>query len=300
MSESRDQALAHLRLICSRSGFWEIRSLQRLETTTMSARGSFFIIATSTRDGLIYDRLEQAIEWADHQARTGAELFLGMNPRAREGRDKAAVERVTACYVDLDLPEGETQESVLEELRGFEPLPSLVVNSGYGLHAVWLLTESSSDKALWLRVQKGLTAKLADLGADRSVTTDESRVLRLVPYRNRKKWPHGIETSILDQTEARYAIDALAEVVSKGTSYSPREVLDHVPEPPPIDGAAQGELSRPVDGDSMTQMALRAEGARAALEAWIKRNLKRGLHYGLIPIEGGPASEATRSNLSPG
>jgi hypothetical protein len=51
------------------------------------ARGSFFIIATTTAEGaLIYDRLEQAVDWADAQDRAGAEVFVGMNPREREAK----------------------------------------------------------------------------------------------------------------------------------------------------------------------------------------------------------------------
>jgi hypothetical protein len=60
--------------------------------------------------------IEAAAEWADQQAAGGAEVFLSMNPRAHEGKGKDAVTRVTACYVDLDLPEGETVESGLEQL----------------------------------------------------------------------------------------------------------------------------------------------------------------------------------------
>jgi hypothetical protein len=55
-----------------------------------------------------------------------------MNPREREARGKDAVDRVTACYVDIDLPEGTAQEDALAEvLSGEAPAPSFVVNSGY-------------------------------------------------------------------------------------------------------------------------------------------------------------------------
>jgi hypothetical protein len=43
---------------------------------------------------------------------------------------------VTACYADLDLPEGESQESALAAVTdGDAPLPSFVVNSGSGLRS---------------------------------------------------------------------------------------------------------------------------------------------------------------------
>src|SRR5579859_7754086 len=98
----------------------------------MEPRGSFFIIASKTADGLIYDRLEQAVDWADTHDRNGAELFIGMNPRSHEGKGKDAVEAVTACYVDLDLPEGETAESAIVQFHEADrPAHSLIVSSGY-------------------------------------------------------------------------------------------------------------------------------------------------------------------------
>jgi hypothetical protein len=141
-----EQTLAHLRLVASHPGFWELRALQRVDTTHMEPRGSFFMIASKTADGLIYDRLEQAVDWADTHERNGAELFVGMNPRASEGKNRETVTQVSACFVDLDLPEGETIESALVQLHDADrPTPSLVVSSGYGLHVAWLLSELATD-----------------------------------------------------------------------------------------------------------------------------------------------------------
>jgi len=94
---ARQQTLAHLRLVAAHPGFWELRALQRLEGNRMEPRGSFFIIATAHGDDLIYDRLDTPVDWADAQAENACELFPGMNPRAREGKTKDAVERVTSC-----------------------------------------------------------------------------------------------------------------------------------------------------------------------------------------------------------
>jgi hypothetical protein len=202
--DRREQTLAHVRLVALHPGFWEIRALHRTDTTRMEPRGSFFIIASKTADALIYDRLDQAVDWADLHDRNGAELFIGMNPRAREGKNRDAVTHVTAFYVDLDLPAGETVESACVQLHDADrPAPSIIVSSGYGLHVVYLLNDPVADKTTWKTVQRGLVRSWADLGADRAVEPDESRVLRLVPYPNRKRWPDGVETEILDATEHR-------------------------------------------------------------------------------------------------
>jgi hypothetical protein len=60
-------------------------------------------VATATADGLLYERLDQALAWADGHDRQGTELFVGVNSRSTEGRTKASVPAVTACFVDLHL-----------------------------------------------------------------------------------------------------------------------------------------------------------------------------------------------------
>jgi hypothetical protein len=153
--EAREETLAHVRLVAGLPGFWELRALQRLDGGRMESRGSFFRIVAQAGESLIFDRIEQACDWADYHPRNGAELFLGVNPREREGRGQDAVERLTACFVDLDLPEGTDRTAALEALETGEiPLPSLAVNAGYGLHAVWLLHTPAGDKVAWKRIQR--------------------------------------------------------------------------------------------------------------------------------------------------
>jgi hypothetical protein len=156
-----------------------------------------------------------------------------MNPREREARSKAAVAVVTACYVDLDLTDGESQETALAAVTdGDAPLPSFVVNSGYGLHVVYLLRVPSRDKATWARTQKALARRYSALGADPKVAGDESRVLRLVPYRNRKMSPDGVPTSIVYESEYRYELAELARALApeQDTPFSRRA---ETPRPPP-------------------------------------------------------------------
>jgi hypothetical protein len=293
--DGRAQTLAHLRLVACHAGFWELRALHRAGST-MEPRGSFFVIASKTADGLIYDRIDQAVDWADTHDRNGAELFLGMNPRAREGKDKAAVEHVTACYVDLDLPEGETQESAIAQLHEADrPAPSFIVSSGYGLHVIYLLSDPSANKEAWKRIQRGLVRCWADLGADRAVAPDESRLLRLVPYPNRKRWPAGVPTAILETTEHRYTAEELAEAfgTTEGTSFSRNEILTFTPRPHLDENPQEAPTADAPTVEDMQELADRAEGMRRVLELWIKRNMKAGIHWGIIPIDGKESSKPT-------
>jgi len=260
----------------------------------MEPRGSFFIIASTTANRLMYDRVDQAVDWADAHDRNNTEIFIGMNPRAREGKSKASVTHVSACYVDLDLPEGETQRSALTQLGG-RPAPSFVVSSGYGLHVVYLLNDLSTEKAAWKAVQRGLVRCWADLGADRAVASDESRVLRLVPYANRKKWPDGVPTDIVETTEQRYTLAELADAFpsTDGTAFSRHEILAFTPTPCIDDSPHDAPTADSPSVRDMEDLAEHAEGVRKVLETWIRRNMKPGIHWGIIPIDGKDPSKPT-------
>ncbi len=295
--DERERALAHLRLVAAWPGYWELRALRRIDGARMEARGSFFVIATTHGNNLIYDRLTEAVDWADEQARDGAEIFLGVNPRAREhGKSKDAVEQLTACFADLDMPEGETIESLVSHVTdGDAPLPSLMVHSGYGVHVLYLLSEPATDKLAWRTVQRGLLRRWSDIGADPRVASDESRVLRLVPYPNRKKWPEGRETSILYQSEHRYTLEQLANAFTRGTAFSPNEVLSF--QPPQYKDETGTEIDAPDDED-LQALAERAERNRAILDLFIQRNFTQGIHFGVFPIDGQDISKPTL--LKPG
>jgi hypothetical protein len=134
MADARhEQTLAHLRLLAGLPGYWELRALHREAGSRMMPRGSIWIVATATADGLLYERLDQALAWADGHDRQGTELFAGVNGRAIEGKTKAAVPAVTACFADLDLA-GESIDGALVALTGGSaPEPSFIVHNGYGL-----------------------------------------------------------------------------------------------------------------------------------------------------------------------
>jgi hypothetical protein len=100
----------------------------------MTPRGSFWIVATATPDGLVYERLEQALAWADAHDRAGTEPFIGVNGRSGEGKTKASVPTATCCFADLDLSDGSINDALAMLTSGCTPPPSFVVNSGYGLH----------------------------------------------------------------------------------------------------------------------------------------------------------------------
>src|SRR5918911_61135 len=218
MGTAHEQTLAHLRLLASFPGFWEVRALRREAGSRMTPRGSFWIVATATADGLLYERLEQALAWADAHDRAGTELFIGVNPRSSEGKTKASVPTVTCCFADLDLAGGDSDDALSVLTSGSTPPPSFVVNSGYGLHAVWLLVEPSRDKVRWRVIQHALTRTFAELGADPVCAPNEACILRLVPYPNRKLAPEGVPTSLVMESGERYDLSQLLHALPKAST----------------------------------------------------------------------------------
>jgi hypothetical protein len=211
MVDAHEQTLAHLRLLAHQPGYWELRALRRNGPKPMMPRGSFWVVATAAAGGLLYERLDEALAWADGHDRQGTELFVGVNARSGEGKTKASVPAVTCCFADLDLGGESIDEALAELTSGSAPAPSVIVHSGYGLHAVWLLRESSRDKARWRAVQRALVRAFADYGADPRCAPNEACILRLVPYANRKLSPKGVATALVMQSGARYDLAELLD-----------------------------------------------------------------------------------------
>ncbi len=91
---------------------------------------------------------------ADAHDRNGAELFAGVNPRAREGKGKDAVTNISAYFVDLDLPDVETQDSAPTQIHDAER--SALSLSVYGLNVVYILSKLIDHNATWKSVLRGL------------------------------------------------------------------------------------------------------------------------------------------------
>jgi DNA-binding CsgD family transcriptional regulator len=105
-------------------------------------------------------------------------------------RRTVSLTRMPMVFADLDtykIPRLQrlTPEAQLDELlylcsQSGLPEPSVVVYSGRGLQAKWLLSPAVPRAALprWMAIQRALNTKLAELGAD-PAALDASRVLRL-------------------------------------------------------------------------------------------------------------------------
>ena len=111
---------------------------------------------------------------------------------------------VKSFWLDLDVGEGDnkypTQQDAITALFDFlgkTALPApLIVNSGYGAHIYFPLTESISPE-MWRKVANLLHSLIVGLGlkADPSRTRDVSSILRPVGTMNRKNSEHPIQVT---------------------------------------------------------------------------------------------------------
>jgi hypothetical protein len=119
------------------------------------------------------------------------DLYIAQNEFFRPNRRVVSCSRLTSCYVDLDTYKldsfyGQPAEALTDRLlRQCDdariPPPSIVVYSGRGLQAKWLLERPVPSSALprWQALQTELARRLSPMGADLRAL-DASRVLRLV------------------------------------------------------------------------------------------------------------------------
>lgn len=118
-----------------------------------------------------------------------ANIFFGVNPRTRAGHGtKQAVTHCRSVWMDMDrIRPHELQARLPVGLHE----PSIVVDSGHGIHAYWLLDQPCDVSAPQSRArfETMLHNLYAAVGAD--ATSDVSRLLRLPGFFNVKDFRHG-------------------------------------------------------------------------------------------------------------
>lgn len=145
-----------------------------------------------------FDTRDKLLACAEQFDRNGLNAYYAMATfRNGESREAANAYELKSFYADLDCGPGKeypTQRHALADLKVFVsdtglPKP-LIVNSGRGVHAYWVL-----DEALPVAIWKPLSSKFKqlliehDVRIDKSVTADAARILRVPGTRNHKDDP---------------------------------------------------------------------------------------------------------------
>jgi len=120
------------------------------------------------------------------------------------------LKNLRAVYVDID-NESLTVNQALEYCDDFRlPRPSIIIQSGRGIHLYWLLQPAASlALPLWQRIENHIVSAFKDIGGD-PVAKDCTRILRLAGTVNSKNG-RTVEGFVLDPY--RWPIHDLADEI---------------------------------------------------------------------------------------
>lgn len=165
------------------------------------------------------DAYTHAADTATEADRAGWDVYFGVLRRnTTSGTAADVVSHAPVLWADLDphftgyggplLPDGWGEPLVLNRLHGFPISPSIIVDSGHGIHAYWLLRDAApvADASL---AMKGIAK---DIGGDH--THDPARILRVPGSYNYKSDPVPVRLLRLDTTR-RYRFSDFSEWVDK-------------------------------------------------------------------------------------
>lgn len=117
-----------------------------------------------------------------------------------------------ALYVDLDLVDHSKSEAIYEVYfkveQGIIPKPSMIVDSGRGIHLYWRIEHAPKGASYtWQELEDYLYRSLKDLGADLRAT-DSARLLRLPDTINSR---NGATCEVLEDNPITYNMVELRE-----------------------------------------------------------------------------------------
>lgn len=161
------------------------------------------------------DRLTELDHELQDANMAGQHVYIGVNPRRRQGGKRQDVAVARCLFADLD--KMTTAAGLRRIADAGLPTPTCAVSSGHGLHAYWRLSQPIKDLQKWTKAQKHL---ISALGSD-PVIHDPPRIMRLPTFTNHKL--PVAECNVIDtDPQRRYE---LRQIVPAGDD--PQQVADH-------------------------------------------------------------------------
>lgn len=189
-----DEALEFLRIIAQPTDWVEIRLLP-----LQSSRWLQTIDADNARSILRYAMRR------NREAESPDNVYVGINPRCGHGkRGDRNVALFRWLFADFD--GGTTADEACDRIRAAGlPDPTMVVVSGGGVHAYWLLDATIADADEWKARMSGI---IHAVGSDKSIRNPE-RIMRLPGSRNVKPGRDGQPMCrIVQRNDTRHALTA--------------------------------------------------------------------------------------------
>lgn len=163
-----------------------------------------------------FNNKKESVRQAQKMASQGVDVYWAMATFDERSRKADAVQSVQSFWLDLDCGEGKpyaTKKEALQTVLGsFLPKPSMVVDSGNGIHIYWQLT-SPETLDEWLPVAKQLKRACVTHGihADHTVTSDAARILRVPGTFNYKNPDAPKKVRLLTSNKTRYSLSSFSK-----------------------------------------------------------------------------------------
>lgn len=171
-------------------------------------------------------------EIAGHMAkwdRPGRGLFfcVGTLKKGAFKRNKENVSEIVCLHADIDFKSIECQpDDVYRILDSLELLPSVVVNSGNGVHAYWSFRESIPSNLESMERVEAALEQLADFIGGDLQCCEISRLMRLPGSHNTKNGTWTEVTVVCNRPAARYELEDLEEWLSRVSPVIHRKPAD--------------------------------------------------------------------------
>ena len=139
------------------------------------------------------------------------EVYVGVAPRLGEDGTKEGVARLQVVWADLDAKDGYTRDSRIRQMSDLPLQPAIIVESGGGWHAYFLLKEPAEGPEEMRRAEDVMRRMATKLGGD--PVHDRSRILRVPGTYN---WKYGEPRPVVMERfdpDLRYELGELEEMV---------------------------------------------------------------------------------------
>ena len=195
-------------------------------STVLGDDGFYCVCGIRTKDNKLVQKFYSSIDSVNDSAlnfdHEGYDAYFGLGTFVEDTNRKAEnVSQMRAFFLDIDCGEGKPYPDKahgIVALQGFckklsLPIPTLVVDSGRGLHVYWTLVDPCTKQA-WLPVATRLKMACTENGfeVDPAVTSDMARILRVPGTHNFKSTPPS-EVKVLGGINAKVTLEEFSALL---------------------------------------------------------------------------------------
>jgi len=196
------------------------------------------------------------------EAHKGQNAYFGVATRVDGDGSKDGIIQIPTLYVDIDMEclAEEKKNEIRQRYQDFPLKPSLLVNSGGGIHTYWLLKVPASKEEIPL--VENFNKRLSSYFGGDKASTDASRILRIPKTLNYKYSPPREVTVMVFKPQKEYNLsdfDFLPEV--KDIPNGEEKHLTPGWEKELLEGVSEGERN-----NAVTKLAGRYIGKRLSRE----------------------------------